>query len=213
MPSIEALLAFLVSATLLSLSPGPSNMYILARGVSQGPRAGYAAAGGLAIGSVIYVVASVLGIGALATWSPVVFSAVKIAGACYLLYLAWQYIKSDFSAVPQGRLPTMPNARIFRQSVIVELSNPKTALFFIAFLPQFADGSADTFHQQLLVLGILYTLIALCCDLFVATFAGWLGQWLSHHPSASLWQDRICAGLLGALGCYILYQESQSHFG
>ncbi|MFC7000821.1 LysE family translocator [Pseudobowmanella zhangzhouensis] len=210
MPSTESLLAFIVTAILLSLSPGPSNMYIMARSMSQGARGGITAAAGLAVGSFIYVLASAFGLAAVFIYSPLAFTTLKVLGGLYLLYLAWQYFHASGQTQINTHLRKRPGWRIFRQSIVVELSNPKTALFFIAFLPQFADGPTESFTQQLLLLGSLYAMIAFCCDLLVASIAGVLAKWLSGHPGAVRWQDRISGGLLGLLVSIILYEEWQS---
>ncbi|GAA0342376.1 LysE family translocator [Bowmanella denitrificans] len=208
MPSIEILLTFSLAALLLSLSPGPSNLYIMARSLSQGHQAGVAAAGGLAIGSFIYVIATALGLAAIFKYSPLAYTALKLAGAAYLMYLGWSYLRSAPQNTPQqANIKPWSKARIFRQSVVVELTNPKTALFFLAFLPQFVRADAGSITSQLLVLGMVYLLIALCCDLLVALLSHKLGRWLSQHADFSLWQDRISGTILLGLGAFIGYEE------
>ena len=209
MPSAETLAAFSVAAFLLCISPGPSNLYIMARSISQGHRAGIVAATGMAIGSVIYVLASAFGLAALFIYFPLAFSSVKLAGAGYLIYLALHYFKLARHSQRQDKpVVQLRNTAIFRQSIIVELTNPKTALFFIAFLPLFVDPARGQISLQLLVLGVVYAAIGLMCDLMVASLAGQIGKWLSQHADFSVWQNRIAAGLLFLLGAFILYQES-----
>lgn len=210
MPSLDILLTFSLAALLLSLSPGPSNLYIMARSLSQGHQAGVAAAGGLAIGSFIYVIATALGLAAIFKYSPLAYTLLKLAGAAYLIYLGISYLmaKPD-GQQQQTRLKPWSKARIFRQSVVVELTNPKTALFFLAFLPQFVRPEAGSISSQLLVLGMVYMLIALCCDLLVALLSHKLGNWLSQHAQFPLWQDRISGSILLGLGALIGYEELQ----
>ncbi|MBT1062242.1 LysE family translocator [Bowmanella sp. Y26] len=208
MPSLDILLTFSLAALLLSLSPGPSNLYIMARSLSQGHQAGVAAAGGLAIGSFIYVIATALGLAAIFKYSPLAYTLLKLAGAAYLIYLGISYLMAKPDGQPQQtRLKPWSKARIFRQSVVVELTNPKTALFFLAFLPQFVRPEAGSISSQLLVLGMVYMLIALCCDLLVALLSHKLGNWLSQHAQFPLWQDRISGGILLGLGALIGYEE------
>ncbi|GAB3031457.1 LysE family translocator [Bowmanella dokdonensis] len=208
MPSIELLTTFALASLLLSLSPGPSNLYIMARSLSQGRNAGMAAAGGLAIGSLIYVLATALGLAAIFKYSPVAYTALKLAGAAYLVYLGIQTLRNK-SPDTNARVQVEPwsAAKIFRQSVVVELTNPKTALFFLAFLPQFVRPDAGAVTSQLLVLGLVYALIALCCDLLVACLSDKLGDWLAHHASFPYWQDRISGTLLLGLGIFIAADE------
>lgn len=208
MPAIETLLTFSLAALLLSISPGPSNLYIMARSINQGHRTGFAAAGGMAIGSFIYVIATALGIAAIFLYSPVAYTLLKLAGALYLIFLGVQYFY--FAAQGDSHTPTSrvhSIKQVFRQSIMVELTNPKTALFFLAFLPQFVDASLPSVTLQLLVLGSLYAVIALCSDLGVALLSGKLGNWLSKHPHFVRWQDRFSGSLLIALGGFIAYKE------
>ncbi|GGO68446.1 LysE family translocator [Bowmanella pacifica] len=214
MPSLDILLTFSLAALLLSLSPGPSNLYIMARSLSQGHRAGVAAAGGLAIGSFIYVIATALGLAAIFKYSPLAYTLLKLAGATYLIYLGISYLLAKPEAQQQQtRLKPWSMARIFRQSVVVELTNPKTALFFLAFLPQFVRPEAGPISSQLLVLGMVYLLIALACDLLVALLSHQLGSWLSQHAQFPLWQDRISGSILLGLGALIGYEELQGDQG
>jgi threonine/homoserine/homoserine lactone efflux protein len=208
MPSFELLATFMVASTVLSLSPGPSNLYIVARSIGQGPRAGFTAASGMAVGSIIYAVATAFGLAALFTYSPFAHTCLKLAGAGYLIFLALRYLHSK--AASDGTQPEpmyVPLTAIFQQSIIVELSNPKTALFFIAFLPQFVDPSATSVITQLIFLGCLYALIALASDLFVATLSGQIGKILNTNQSFQKWQDRISGALLLSLGVYLLIGE------
>ncbi|MDF2178984.1 LysE family translocator [Aliiglaciecola sp. CAU 1673] len=211
MPSIELLLTFSLACILLSLSPGPSNLYIMARSLSQGHQAGIAAAGGLAIGSLTYVVATALGLAAVFKYSPLAYIGLKLAGAAYLVYLGFQYLRAkpaDIDTPKPLRHLSVPT--IFRQSLVVELTNPKTALFFLAFLPQFVRDDAGSVTSQLLVLGLVYALIALCCDLLVAMLSHKLGKWLAGHSSFAYWQDKLSGGILLALAAFIVGEELQN---
>jgi threonine/homoserine/homoserine lactone efflux protein len=207
MPTIDALLTFAFASFLLSISPGPSNLYIMARSMSQGPQAGFSAAGGMAIGSFVYVLATALGIAAIFQYSPLAYTLLKLLGAAYLIYLGWQYFKLQVSDTEQPQtIKIMSTAKIFRQSIVVELTNPKTALFFLAFLPPFVNPQAGSVIMQLIILGCLYAVIALCCDLSVALLSGKLGRWIAQHPQAIIWQDRLAGGILMGLGGFICFE-------
>lgn len=211
MPTIETLLTFSLAALLLSLSPGPSNLYIMARSIGQGHQSGVAAASGMALGSFIYVFATALGIAAIFKYSPTAYLLVKLAGAAYLIYLGAHYIRHAFgSAENKPSLKKLSASLIFKQSIIVELTNPKTALFFLAFLPQFVNPEQGNVAMQLVVLGTVYALIAFCSDLFVVFMSTQLGKWLSHHPIFVQWQDRVSGGILIGLGSYIVFEELKS---
>ncbi len=209
MPPIEILLAFTAAAILMNLSPGPSNFYVMARSIAQGVEGGAVAALGLACGVMVHVVAAVLGLSAVFAHSPTLYSVVKLAGAVYLIYLGIGYLRTarDSAAEMPASTPEKSLARVFRESVLVEVTNPKTALFFIALLPQFVVIDAGPVATQLLVLGLIVALSALPCDLLVAYSANRIARWLARHASAERWQARLCGGLLIGIGGWILVEE------
>lgn len=208
MPTFETILTFSVAAFLLSISPGPSNLYIMARSMHQGFSAGFAAASGMAIGSFIYVIASALGLAAIFKHAPLAYLILKIVGAVYLIYLGITYLR----AKPQVQdsemsAPIHSNGKIFQQSILVELTNPKTALFFLAFLPQFVFPESGNITTQFILLGFIYMLIAFFCDLFVAAMSGQFGSLMQKHPKLVNYQDKVSGGLLFGIGGYIAGQE------
>ena len=204
MPSIDTLFTFSIAVAVLTLSPGPSNLYIMARTMASGQRSGFAAAGGMAIGSIIYVVATALGLAAVFRYSPTVYTLVKVVGAGYLIYLGIQAIRASRNAhIESPKVRIMSTQKVFKQSIFVELSNPKTALFFLAFLPQFVSPEVGSVAMQLTILGLVYATIALCSDLFVVFMSSQIGKWLAHHPLFIRWQDRVSGGVLIGLGSYI----------
>lgn len=207
MPPIEVLVSFTFAALLLNLSPGPSNLYVMARSLAQGPQAGFVAAAGLAAGSLVHVLAASLGLAAVFLYAPALFIAVKLLGAAYLLYLGVQYLRSQ-PTLSVGQSARRSNGRIFRESFLVEATNPKTALFFLALLPQFADASYGPLGPQLLVLGLIVTLSAVPCDIIVALGASRVRHWLAAHPRAPLIQERVSGGILVALAMFIVGEEA-----
>ncbi len=210
MPSTEILIAFTVAAVLMNLSPGPSNLYVVARSIAQGTQGGVVAALGLAVGTMLHVAATVAGISAIFSHSPTLYTIIKIAGAAYLIYLGISYWKlnslgTDKSVVPTKKklLPT-----VFRESIIVEVTNPKTALFFIALLPQFVVPESGPVSQQLLILGIIVTVSALPCDILVAVSSSKASTWLIKHKRAQQIQERLSGTILFAMGAYIVADEA-----
>jgi threonine/homoserine/homoserine lactone efflux protein len=182
--------------------------------MAHGPMAGYAAATGMIVGSFIYVVLTVLGIAAIFKYSPMAYVGLKLIGAGYLVYLGYQYFAEPEVDIEQNpQLATLATGKILRQSLIVELTNPKTALFFLAFLPQFVDEQVGNVAFQLMILGSLYAIVAFFCDLSVATAAGKLGRWLAQHPNSIIWQDRFAGTVLIGLGIYICYETLITHLG
>lgn len=209
MPSMEVLIAFTAAALLMNISPGPSNLYVMARSIAQGTQGGIVAAMGLAVGSLVHVVATSLGLSAIFAHSPTLYTIVKLLGAAYLIYLGITYWKSKGSDGNEkvNQPKQNPLLSVFQQSVIVEVTNPKTALFFIALLPQFVVPESGPVSQQLLILGIIVTISALPCDVLVAVSSSKISNWLLKHERAQQIQNRISGSILFAMGAYIVSDE------
>lgn len=209
MPSMEVLIAFTAAALLMNISPGPSNLYVMARSIAQGTQGGIVAAMGLAVGSLVHVVATSLGLSAIFAHSPTLYTIVKLLGAAYLIYLGITYWKSKGSDGNEkvNQPKQKPLLSVFQQSVIVEVTNPKTALFFIALLPQFVVPESGPVSQQLLILGIIVTISALPCDVLVAVSSSKISNWLLKHERAQQIQNRISGSILFAMGAYIVSDE------
>lgn len=204
MPSLETLLLFIVTALVIHISPGPSNLYVLSRSISQGSGAGFAAAAGLALGGAVYVAAAALGLSVLFQVSATAYWTLKIVGAGYLIWLgigAWRdALRRDGTAGPVAPLARDSRWRIFRQSVLVEVLNPKSALFYLAFLPQFVDPAVGSVTLQLLVLGALSVLLAVPCDGAVALAAGQVARLLARRPLFTRVQHGVSGTILIGLG-------------
>jgi threonine/homoserine/homoserine lactone efflux protein len=164
-PSTLAL--FMLASLALAVVPGPAVLYIVAQSVDQGRFAGLVSALGIGTGGLVHVVAATIGLSSLLASSATAFTVVKYAGAAYLV--------GDESA-----RPPRARRRIFRDGVVVNVLNPKTALFFLAFLPQFVDPDAGAAPLQILGLGLLFVAIAFCSDSVWALAAGTLGSWLKR---------------------------------
>ncbi|WP_256444474.1 LysE family translocator [Aestuariibacter sp. A3R04] len=187
------------------MSPGPSNLYILACTMGSGPRGGIAAATGMALGSIIYAILTAAGIGALIVVSPTLFVGIKVGGACYLLYLGATTLHKAHKPQMKDSI-VKARSKIFRQSLIVELTNPKTILFFLAFLPQFAEVEGGGVPVQLLVLGLIYALVALSSDLLVVSLYAKIKMLIERRPQFAIWQERVAGAILVLLGLVIFTQ-------
>lgn len=209
MPSLDTLIVFTVAAVLMNLSPGPSNLYIMARSVSQGPRAGVVAAAGLFTGSFAHVAAATLGVSAVVLASAEAFTVLKWAGAAYLVWLGIQHFRdSGGIVVPVGRVPAKSMGKIYRESILVEVLNPKTALFFLALLPQFVDPAAGSVTAQSLILGLIVVFTAIPSDVLIAFASGGVARKLSANPWFARWMDRVSGAVLIGLGGLVAAGEA-----
>lgn len=204
MPDVTTLVLFASVALAFTVVPGPSNLYILARGIGHGPRPAMAGAVGCATGAIVYVVATVIGLSAVLASSTTVLAAIHYAGGAYLVYMGVRAFRSP-PAVPSAVAVDTGPTRLwpsYRQGLLVELSNPKVALFFLALLPQFVHAGHGPAAMQLLVLGMLLVVIGLSTDLLYAAGSGRLGDWLRRRPRAARRQGQLTGLLFIGLGAW-----------
>jgi threonine/homoserine/homoserine lactone efflux protein len=175
-PDTASLAVFAVAALALLLVPGPAVAYVVARSIHQGRRAGLASVLGLHVGTLVHVAAATVGLSALIVSSAVAFTAVKIAGAVYLIGLGLWTLLSRGSETEVALGGERNLRRAFVQGIVVNVLNPKTALFFLAFLPQFVDRDASHPAVQIAVLGMLFVLLGLVTDSLYAIVAGTVGN-------------------------------------
>jgi threonine/homoserine/homoserine lactone efflux protein len=174
----STLAVFAAAALALAVVPGPAVLYIVARSVDQGRFAGLVSALGIGVGSLVHVTAATIGLSSLLASSAMTFTVVKYAGAAYLILLGIHRLLTREEVAEVAATPPRALRKIFRDGVIVNVLNPKTALFFLAFLPQFVDPAHGAATLQILVLGLTFTVIALSSDSLWALAAGTLGGWL-----------------------------------
>jgi len=176
-PDLNKLILFAGASLALLVVPGPAVIYIVTRSVSQGRRAGVVSMLGIEAGGLVHVIAAALGLSALLASSAVSFTALKYLGAVYLVYLG---IRKFQERGEETDLPSMhrSEARLFWEGVLVQILNPKTAVFFLAFLPQFVDPADGAVALQVVVLGLFFTCLALLSDGVYAVAAGAAGGWL-----------------------------------
>ncbi len=201
MPDLATLLVFSGAALVLFVVPGPAVLYILARSVGQGRTAGLVSVAGIHLGSLVHIAAAVAGLSAIVTSSALAFTTVKFAGAAYLIYVGIRTVREGgpgASSVP--RVETRSLTRVFRDGFIVNLLNPKTAVFFLAFVPQFVDADAGSAATQLLVLGALFVVLGSISDGAYALAGGSFGRWLDRRPQVARRQHLITGTTYIGLG-------------
>jgi threonine/homoserine/homoserine lactone efflux protein len=174
---------FLVASALLTIAPGPDIVYVLTRGISQGPKAGFAAALGFASGCVFHTVLAAVGIAALIRSSDIAFDVVRYAGAAYLVWIGIQALRHRSSFSIEAASDKRALTTIYRQSVIGNMLNPKVTLFFLAFLPQFVNMQAGHVGWQMALLGVIFMIQTVVIFGAVALFSGWLGAWIRRKPA------------------------------
>lgn len=200
LPAWPALLAFLAASFVLAVTPGPGVLYIVTRSVTQGRGAGLASVFGVALGNLGNALGAALGLAALFAASATAFLIVKYAGAAYLIYLGVQTWRTAGHTSPASTaaLPAVPLRRIFRDGLIVALFNPKTTLFFAAFLPQFVTATAPA--TQTVLLGVIFVLIATATDSLYALLAGTVRPWLLRRGGLGAWGRRLAGSFYIGLG-------------
>ena len=187
--------------------PGPAVLLTLARASTSGTRTGLATALGIAVGDLVHTLLAVVGISAVVLASAFLFSLIKYLGAAYLVYLGLRAILERVDRqrpVATGHLA--PKAAL-RQAVLVEILNPKSALFFLAFLPQFVRPENGFVSLQLIVLGVLFVLMGLLSTVVVAISAGGVGAFLRRNPVVLRWQGKVIGSIYCGLGVRLALQE------
>ena len=206
MPTWEVLITFFGVALLLGLSPGPDNLFVLVQSAQRGWRVGLCVVLGLCLGLVGHTAAVALGLAAVVATSPMLFTALKLCGAAYLAYLAWGAwhapvsVEESARAQEQRDVLTLCSAMGWvGRGVVMNLTNPKVLIFFLAFLPQFADPARGSVPVQIMVLGSVFMAAAWLVFGSIACFSGLFGQILQRSVRAQRWLNRIAATVFGAL--------------
>ncbi|QMV75120.1 LysE family translocator [Comamonas piscis] len=204
MPTFQSLLAFFGVAVLLALSPGPDNLFVLMQSIQRGWRVGIAVVVGLCLGVVVHTTAVALGLAAVFAASSIAFTVLKWCGAAYLAYLAWGAWRAPVAAdASAGGAAAGGSGRadiagkdllvMVRRGVVMNLTNPKVLIFFLAFLPQFADPNIGPVGPQIFVFGAVFILAAFLVFGAIALFSGAFGNLLLRSPRAQFWLNKITA--------------------
>ncbi|TME22354.1 MAG: LysE family translocator [Chloroflexi bacterium] len=193
---LTTVLLFALATFLLTVSPGPGVLYVTARSLAQGRRAGFASMFGIEFGEVVWIAAAATGVAALLSASVTALDALRFAGAAYLVYLGIQRWRQ--AGVVTAPLPA-PLVRIFLQGFVTQLLNPKVAVFFIAFLPQFLN-TAQPIAPQVMVLGAVYIVIAIAVDATYVLAAAAVSRRFMRSPVAQVRTGRVAAATYVALG-------------
>jgi threonine/homoserine/homoserine lactone efflux protein len=203
MPDASTFALFIVAALVLLVVPGPSVLYIVARSIEGGRTAGLVSVLGVQTGAMVHIAFAAVGLSAILASSAVAFSVIKWLGAAYLVWLGLRRIFGRDEEEGDVAVEPAPLSRVFSQGVIVNILNPKTALFFLAFLPQFVDPARGPARIQILLLGATFVILALCSDGLYALLSGTAGGWLRRRMKGATFrrgQRFVSGGILIALG-------------
>jgi threonine/homoserine/homoserine lactone efflux protein len=207
MIDLSTLMAYVAVVLGFVFIPGPATLLTVARATSSGTRVGIATGAGVAAGDVFHTVMAMVGISAIIATSATLFSIVKYIGAAYLIYLGVRAIIERTPADPSAGALAISAGKAFRQAVLTEVLNPKTALFFLAFLPQFVRPENGSVMLQLMMLGVIFVLLGLFSTVVFAVSAGRLGTFLRRNPSVVKWQGKVVGGIYCALGVRLALQQ------
>jgi threonine/homoserine/homoserine lactone efflux protein len=193
MLALDVAVSFFGIAVLLALSPGPDNLFVLMQSALWGRGKGLMVVLGLCTGLIGHTIAVTIGLAAVVAASPAAFTALKILGAAYLVYLAWGALRASAQANSSVKPPKQSNAVLYRRGIVMNITNPKVTLFFLAFLPQFANPARGSVALQTLSLGALFMLATFLVFGAIAWFAGCIGARLNESQRAQQWLNRLAS--------------------
>jgi threonine/homoserine/homoserine lactone efflux protein len=200
MPSGSTLAVFALASFLLIVVPGPAVFYVVTRSVAQGRRAGLVSMLGVEAGGLVHVAAAAVGLSALVASSAAAFTVVKLAGAAYLIFLGIRRLIARDDPLPEAQVTGRSSRRLFAEGVVVNVLNPKTAVFFLAFLPQFVDPAHGAVTLQFIVLGLTFIAVALVSDGAYAVLAGTAGDRLRSSERVRRRLARFSGAVFVGLG-------------
>ncbi|MEO8152403.1 MAG: LysE family translocator [Rhizobacter sp.] len=191
----DTLSLFFAAAVALALVPGPDNIFVLTQSALHGRVAGLLITLGLCTGLMVHTAAVSLGVAAIFQTSALAFNVLKAVGAAYLLYLAWQAFRAGASKLSEQTDIDTGSRALYSRGILMNVTNPKVAIFFLAFLPQFANPSRGSITIQVLLLGAVFMLAAFIVFGLIAWSAGFVGEWLKRSERAQVAMNRVAAGV------------------
>jgi threonine/homoserine/homoserine lactone efflux protein len=198
---IHDLTLFIISGLLLNIMPGPDSLLIMTRSATQGWRAGVAAVLGIGTGTMVHVLAAAVGLSAILATSATAFMVVKYIGAAYIIYMAIGLLRSKpGAAASRVDVPALPYRKIYAQGLLTNVLNPKVAIFFLAFVPQFIDAGAPHKAIAFIILGCIFNINGMLWCVSLALFTAFASARLKLNPLVSTWLNRVTGGLFIWLG-------------
>jgi threonine/homoserine/homoserine lactone efflux protein len=207
MPDATSLIVFMTATLALNLTPGPDMLYVIARSMGQGQKAGVISALGIGVGCLAHTFAAAFGLSALLTSSAVAYDLVKYAGAIYLVYLGARALLGKSRLQEHSELIPASMSNIFNQGVVTNVLNPKVALFFLAYLPQFTKAGRGSIAWQIIFLGLLFNVSGTLVNVVVALLGGRIGEAFKKRPAFARKQRWITGAVFIALGLRLAFAK------
>lgn len=207
---IESTVAFVIASALLSIAPGPDNIFVLTQSALYGKKSGVLVTLGLCTGLIVHTTAVAFGVAVIFQNSIVAFTVLKVAGAMYLAYLAWQAFRASAKSLDAPGSNLRSNSALYRRGIIMNITNPKVSIFFLAFLPQFASPEHGPLAPQIFFLGGVFICVALVIFSAIALLAGALGGWLHNSAKAQLYLNRIAGTVFAGLALKLATASADS---
>ncbi len=204
---IETIVLFFGASVALGLAPGPDNIFVLTQSALYGRNAGVLVTAGLCTGLLVHTAAVSLGVAAIFQTSVLAFNILKIVGAGYLLYLAWLAFRAGAAKIDDSGDTKLEWRKLYARGVVMNITNPKVAIFFLAFLPQFADPARGSITIQMLIFGGIFILAAFLIFGSIAWSAGFLGEWLKGSDKAQVIMNRIAGTVFAGLALRLATSE------
>ncbi len=207
MQSFDTLCVFFAASLLLGVTPGPDNLFVLAQAAQRGKFAGIVVTLGLSTGILFHTLAVALGAAALFSTSALAFNVLKYVGAAYLLYLAYQSWQASGNSCQQARVSGVSWKRLYGRGIVMNITNPKVSIFFLAFLPQFTDPASGPLLPQFLLLGVLFVLSTLLVFCGISCLAGWIGTFLRSSKRPERILNRVAGVVFLSLAVKLAFIE------
>jgi len=196
---VESITVFVIASALLSIAPGPDNIFVLTQSALYGKKSGVLVTLGLCTGLIFHTTAVAFGVAAIFHTSIVAFTVLKVIGALYLAYLAWQALLASSSSLQSRGSNLRSSGALYRRGIVMNITNPKVSIFFLAFLPQFVSPDHGHLVSQIFLLGGVFICVALVIFGAIAVLAGALGAWLKNSPKAQVYLNRIAGAVFAGL--------------
>jgi threonine/homoserine/homoserine lactone efflux protein len=202
----DVFVPYFIACLILAIAPGPDNIFVLTQAALRGRKAGILIVLGLCVGLLVHTTGVSLGVAVIFKTSALAFTLLKLAGAAYLIYLAWGAFRAGTTDI-EGEKSSLTHAQLFRRGIIMNVTNPKVAIFFLAFLPQFADPARGPISFQMLLLGVIFIISAILVFGAIALAAGTLGEWLKRSESVQKYMNRAAGVIFLGLAARLLLAE------